>query len=87
MKIRAAVLETIGAPQPFDENRPLTIEELELDPPGDHEVLVQIRAAGLCNSDLSVIDGNRPRPVPMALGHEAAGVVKAVGAGVTDLSP
>lgn len=87
MKIRAAVLETIGAPQPFDENRPLTIEELELDPPGDHEVLVQIRAAGLCHSDLSVIDGNRPRPVPMALGHEAAGVVKAVGAGVTDLSP
>ena len=87
MKIRAAVLETIGALQPFDENRPLTIEELELDPPGDHEVLVQIRAAGLCHSDLSVIDGNRPRPVPMALGHEAAGVVKAVGAGVTDLSP
>ena len=87
MKIRAAVLETIGAPQPFDENRPLTIEELELDPPGDHEVLVQIRAAGLCHADLSVIDGNRPRPVPMALGHEAAGVVKAVGAGVTDLSP
>jgi len=87
MKIRAAVLETIGAPQPFDETRPLTIEELELDPPGDHEVLVQIRAAGLCHSDLSVIDGNRPRPVPMALGHEAAGVVKAVGAGVTDLSP
>ena len=87
MKIRAAVLETIGAPQPFDENRPLTIEELELDPPGDHEVLVQIRAAGLVHSDLSVIDGNRPRPVPMALGHEAAGVVKAVGAGVTDLSP
>ncbi|MBJ7275390.1 zinc-dependent alcohol dehydrogenase family protein [Marinobacter salarius] len=87
MKIRVAVLETIGAPQPFDETRPLTIEELELDPPGDHEVLVQIRAAGLCHSDLSVIDGNRPRPVPMALGHEAAGVVKAVGAGVTDLSP
>lgn len=87
MKIRAAVLETIGAPQPFDKTRPLTIEELELDPPGDQEVLVQIRAAGLCHSDLSVIDGNRPRPVPMALGHEAAGVVKAVGAGVTDLSP
>ena len=87
MKIRAAVLETIGAPQPFDKTRPLTIEELELDPPGDHEALVQIRAAGLCHSDLSVIDGNRPRPVPMALGHEAAGVVKAVGAGVTDLSP
>lgn len=87
MKIRAAVLEAIGAPQPFDKTRPLKIEELELDAPGDHEVLVQIRAAGLCHSDLSVIDGNRPRPVPMALGHEAAGVVKAVGAGVKDLSP
>ncbi|MDX1598600.1 MAG: zinc-dependent alcohol dehydrogenase family protein [Marinobacter sp.] len=87
MRIRAAVLQAIGTPRPYDTTRPLTIENLELDPPGDHEVLVQIRAAGLCHSDLSVIDGNRPRPVPMALGHEAAGVVKAVGAGVKDLSP
>ncbi|GAA0618592.1 zinc-dependent alcohol dehydrogenase family protein [Halomonas beimenensis] len=85
MKIRAAVLQAIGAERPYDRSRPLAIEELELEPPGDREVLVQIRAAGLCHSDLSVIDGNRPRPVPMALGHEAAGVVKAVGAGVTDL--
>ena len=46
---------------------------------------MQIKAAGLCHSDLSVIDGNRPRPVPMALGHEAAGIVKAVGSGVRDL--
>ena len=42
-------------------------------------------AAGLCHSDLSVIDGSRPRPTPMALGHEAAGIVEAVGDGVTDL--
>lgn len=85
MKIRAAVLQSIGAERPFQDTRPLVIEELELDPPGDHEVLIQIKAAGLCHSDLSVIDGNRPRPVPMALGHEAAGIVKAVGSGVRDL--
>ena len=86
MKIKAAVLHAIGLERPYTETRPLHIEELELDPPGDNEVLVQIKAAGLCHSDLSVIDGNRPRPVPMALGHEAAGVVKAVGRGVTDLA-
>ncbi|WP_192036273.1 zinc-dependent alcohol dehydrogenase family protein [Halomonas sp. YLGW01] len=85
MKINAAVLQEIGRARPYHETRPLEIEELELSPPGDNEVLVQIKAAGLCHSDLSVIDGNRPRPVPMALGHEAAGVVKAVGRGVTDL--
>lgn len=87
MKIQAAVLQAIGAERPFNETRPLVIEELELDPPGDNEVLVEIKAAGLCHSDLSVIDGNRPRPVPMALGHEAAGVVKEVGNGVRDLQP
>ncbi|MFL1406807.1 zinc-dependent alcohol dehydrogenase family protein [Marinobacter sp. M1N3S26] len=87
MKIRAAVLQAIGAERPFNETRPLVIEELELDPPGDNEVLVEIKAAGLCHSDLSVIDGNRPRPVPMALGHEAAGIVKEVGNGVRDLKP
>ena len=87
MRTRAAVLQTIGASRPYSRNRPLAIETLELAPPGDNEVLVQIRAAGLCHSDLSVIDGNRPRPVPIALGHEAAGVVKAVGSGVKDLSP
>ncbi|PAU77489.1 zinc-dependent alcohol dehydrogenase family protein [Halomonas salipaludis] len=85
MKIRAAVLQTTGAKRPYQGNQPLVIEELELDPPGDNEVLVQIKAAGLCHSDLSVIDGNRPRPVPMVLGHEAAGIVKAVGNGVHDL--
>lgn len=85
MKIRAAVLQTIGAKRPYQDTKPLIIEELELDPPGDNEVLVQIKAAGLCHSDLSVIDGNRPRPVPMALGHEAAGIVKSVGSGVQDL--
>lgn len=85
MKIRAAVLQTIGLERPYQKTQPLRIEELELGEPGDNEVLVQIKAAGLCHSDLSVIDGNRPRPVPMALGHEAAGVVRALGPGVKDL--
>jgi alcohol dehydrogenase len=86
MKIQAAVLREIGRPGPYGETRPLAIEDVELDPPGPGEVLVRIRAAGLCHSDLSVIDGNRPRPMPMVLGHEAAGVVEATGPGVTTLA-
>lgn len=85
MKIRAAVLETIGAPAPYTISQPLRIRQVELDPPGHGEVLIRIRAAGLCHSDLSVISGDRPRPVPMVLGHESAGEVVECGAGVTDL--
>jgi alcohol dehydrogenase len=65
----------------------LVVEELDLDGPGQDEVLVRIRAAGLCHSDLSVVDGSRPRIMPMVLGHEAAGDVEAVGPGVTSLAP
>ena len=85
MKIRAAVLNAIGAKAPYVTSQPLAIEELELAAPGPGEVLVRIGAAGLCHSDLSVINGDRPRPMPMALGHEAAGVVEQLGEGVTDL--
>ena len=87
MRTRAAVLNAMGAPLPYATSRPLTIETVELDPPGPDEVLVAIKAAGLCHSDLSTINGDRPRPMPMALGHEAAGVVEEVGPGVTDLAP
>ncbi|WP_432501185.1 alcohol dehydrogenase catalytic domain-containing protein [Kineococcus arenarius] len=86
MRIRGAVLEAVGRTRPFACSRPITISELELDPPGAGEVLVRIEAAGLCHSDLSVVDGNRVRPVPMLLGHEAAGIVQEVGAGVDDVS-
>lgn len=86
MIIRAAVLRGMGAELPYAQTRPLVIESLELDPPGRGEVLVRIAAAGLCHSDLSVINGDRPRPMPMALGHEAAGAVAALGDGVEDLS-
>ncbi|MCZ4274463.1 zinc-binding dehydrogenase [Rhodococcoides yunnanense] len=86
MKIRGAVLENIGSSRPFAQSRPLTISELDLAPPGDGELLIRIEAAGLCHSDLSVVDGNRVRPVPMLLGHEAAGRVESVGAGVDDIA-
>ena len=86
MKIRAAVLNRMGAPTPYAESKPLSITEVDLDPPGPGEVLVKIAAAGLCHSDLSVIDANRPRPMPMVLGHEAAGVVEELGPGVDDLA-
>jgi len=85
MKIKAAVLNAIGAAPPYAQSRPLSIDEVELDPPGHGEVLVRMAAAGLCHSDLSVINGDRPRPVPMVLGHEAAGIVEVLGAGVDDL--
>ena len=87
MKIRAAVLEEIGRSGPYVDTKPLTVCEVDLAPPQVGEVLVRVAAAGLCHSDLSVINGDRPRPVPMVLGHEGAGVVEEVGEGVTDLVP
>src|SRR5579875_2360496 len=85
MRITGAVLEEVGRPAPFRESRPITVGPLELAEPGPTELLVAIEAAGVCHSDLSVVDGNRPRPVPMLLGHEAAGIVEATGDAVTDV--
>ncbi|GAA1830901.1 alcohol dehydrogenase catalytic domain-containing protein [Agromyces salentinus] len=87
MQITGAVLETSGAEAPFARSRPFTVGPLELDPPGPGELLVRIEAAGVCHSDLSVVDGNRRRPTPMLLGHEASGIVEQVGDGVTDVAP
>ncbi|MEY3791505.1 MAG: hypothetical protein RLZ09_2341 [Pseudomonadota bacterium] len=87
MKTRAAVLHTLDMKTPFANSKPLKIEEIELDEPGMGEVLVKMTAAGLCHSDLSVITGVRPRPVPMALGHEASATVMKVGDGVVNLKP
>ncbi|MFC0040820.1 zinc-binding dehydrogenase [Actinomadura rayongensis] len=83
---RAAVLVESGREAPYARSRPLEIAELTLDPPGPGELLIRVGAAGLCHSDLSVINGSRVRPLPMALGHEAAGEVVAVGEG-TDFAP
>jgi len=87
MKMRAAVLHEREKPRPYAETRPLAIEQVDLDPPGRGELRVRIRAAGLCHSDLSTINGDRPRPVPMVLGHEAAAEVVETGEGVDDLKP
>jgi alcohol dehydrogenase len=85
VKITGAVLERSGASRPYRASKPLRIVDLDLDDPHQGEVRIRIEAAGVCHSDLSVIDGARPRPLPMLLGHEAAGVVDALGDGVTDL--
>jgi alcohol dehydrogenase len=79
MKILAAVLDRSGNSGPFAVSQPLRISALELDAPLPGELLVRIEAAGLCHSDLSVINGDRPRPMPMALGHEAVATVVATG--------
>jgi S-(hydroxymethyl)glutathione dehydrogenase/alcohol dehydrogenase len=77
-RTRAAVLHSFGAAQ--------TVEELELRPPGRGEVLVRLAAAGVCHSDVGQADGEWPYPLPAVLGHEGAGVVTALGAGVDGLA-
>ncbi|MEV4880133.1 Zn-dependent alcohol dehydrogenase [Streptomyces cyaneofuscatus] len=71
----------------FDGTRTEVVDDLEIRDPGPGEVLVAVAAAGLCHSDLSVIDGTIPFPVPVVLGHEGAGVVEAVGPGVSHVRP
>ncbi|QDV16253.1 Putative alcohol dehydrogenase D [Gimesia panareensis] len=87
MHTRAAVLYEMEKPTPYAESKPLVIEELQLADPGPGEVLVELAGAGLCHSDLSTIDGSRPRVMPMVMGHEASGIVREVGPGVHDLQP
>jgi len=87
MKMRAAVLREAGLSTPYVESRPFEVTEVELAGPGPGEVLVRITAAGLCHSDLSAVNGDRPRRLPAVAGHEAAGVVEELGPGVTGLAP
>ena len=77
--MRAAVLRTHDAP--------LEIEEVRIDDPGPGEVRIATAASGICHSDLTVLEGGLPVPLPCVLGHEPAGVVEAVGAGVVDFAP
>ena len=87
MKMKAAILHEQGKDHPFADTKPLTVEEVDMAPPGPGEVLIKTGAAGLCHSDLSMIRGVMPRKVPMVPGHEGAGVVIEVGAGVTQCKP
>jgi S-(hydroxymethyl)glutathione dehydrogenase/alcohol dehydrogenase len=66
---------------------PLAIEDIDVDEPGPREVLVRTVATGVCHSDLHVLEGSLPVPPPTVLGHEPAGVVEAVGPGVTHVKP
>ena len=65
MRTRAIVLRQIGLPRPYTDSRPLQVENITLDPPADGELLVKVVGAGLCHSDLSIIDASRPRPLPL----------------------
>ena len=85
MKIKAAVLRRSDLPRPYATSQPLSIEEVELDPPQAGEALVQIKAVGLCHSDLVAINGERGKPMPIVIGHEAAGIVVETGPGVTEV--
>lgn len=86
MKMTAAVLYEQGLPRPYASSLPLRVETVDLEGPGEGEVLVKIVGAGLCHSDLSTIDNSRPRTLPAVLGHEGAGIVVEVGRGVADLT-
>jgi alcohol dehydrogenase len=87
MKTKAAVLYEMGKPAPYAQSMPLVIEDLTLDGPGPGEVLVEVAAAGLCHSDLSVVNATRPRVMPMVIGHEASGIVREVGPGGAEFHP
>lgn len=87
MQMTAAVMYEQGLPTPYQQSQPLHIDRVELEKPGPGEVLVEVRAAGLCHSDLSQVAGLRKRTLPVVMGHEGAGVVREVGAGVTGLAP
>ena len=76
---RAAILEAAG--------QPLVIDDITLGDPAPHEVLIDTKACGLCHSDLHFIEGTYPHAMPCVPGHEAAGVVKAVGSEVTTVKP
>ena len=79
MKMKAAILRSSSAQRPYSESKPLSIEDVELDPPMRGEVLVRIKAVGLCHSDLVAISGERAKPMPIVIGHEAAGIVEELG--------
>lgn len=87
MRITGAVLESTENHKPYESTRPLNVCELDLEGPGPEELLIEVEATGVCHSDLSVVDGTRPRQTPMLLGHETTGHVLEVGSRVTEFRP
>jgi Zn-dependent alcohol dehydrogenase len=87
MRMTGAVMHEQGLPKPYVESKPFRLEDVEVEAPGEGEVLVEVRAAGLCHSDLSVVTGLRKRQLPVVGGHEGAGIVREVGRDVARLQP
>jgi alcohol dehydrogenase len=87
VSFRAAVLRQAAAVRPYATSRPLAIERVELPDPAAGEVLVEIKAASICRSDLSVVNGDRRWPLPIVPGHEASGLVRTTGPGVEGFAP
>lgn len=87
MRMTAAVMFEQGLPPPYTASSPFHVEDVELEGPGEDEVLVEVAAAGLCHSDLAQVKGLRRRTLPLVGGHEGAGIVREVGANVTHLRP
>src|SRR5438128_321964 len=79
MKVVAAIARNKGAP--------LSIETVDLEGPRAGEILVRVKATGICHTDLVVRDGMLPTPLPVVLGHEGAGVVESVGSAITKVKP
>ena len=77
--MKAAVLREVG--------KPLQIEQVQINKPGPHEVLIRTAAAGLCHSDLHFMQGTYPHPLPAVLGHESSGIVEQVGSEVRTVKP
>ena len=82
---RAAVIRTNTSTAPYKISKPLSIEEIKISPPLANEILVQVKGAGLCHSDLSVINGSRIMPLPLVIGHEGSGEVVELGSAIRDI--
>src|SRR5438552_7595608 len=82
LRSRAAVLRTVSTSRPYTDSAPLKIEEVEVLPPRQEEVLIRVSGAGICHSDLFAVEGIRKFVLPLVVGHECAGVVEEVGQGV-----
>ena len=83
---KAAVIRTNSAKRPYAESLPLSVEEILIEPPRENEVLVKIHGAGLCHSDLSVINGSRIMQLPLVIGHEGSGEIVELGAAIKDVN-
>lgn len=78
---RAGVLYETGYSRPYTNSKPIHVEEVELEPPRQGEVTIRVAGAGVCHSDLTIVEGRRRLPLPLVLGHECSGIVEDVGDG------